>query len=354
MDASDRTWPGIPAGQKYSPTKISGEFKQIIANRRFTNEEIGRIVRCIVMETDFFVTPRIEAEVYHFRQIMERKKKASERMQEWRRVNRGGKARVCSEAESDVDCNDGGEAILLDTNFSCQKTPTNLVEKTPPIIPLKKSVPSSLEKSEDRSNPQQESKPEPKRESWKPKHRSSPERDEMASAIQQNLFSFIGGNLKPGEVHLPSRMASEGTQEREEPMDVEVDVQDIEIDSSGLLDAPDTRSGLAWIPERFAVFWSQYPRHTAKGRAEKAFEKAIKRKKDVDGFMKTLLSSLEVWKKNPSWNKDNGKYIPYASTWLNNEYWKDTAKDHQVNVGNAQYLNNSESDEELLRRMREG
>lgn len=350
MDAADRTWPGIPAGQRYSPTKISGEFKQIIANRRFTNEEIGRIVRCIAMETDFFLTPRIEAEVYHYRQVMARKKKASERMQEWRRVQKGEKRGEAREIRSEVGRDDCGGAILPDTNFSCQKTPTNLVEKTPPIIPLEKSTPSSLEKSEADSKQQQD----PKRESWKPKHRSNPELDQMASTIQQNLFSFIGGGLKPGEERLPPRTASEGTQEREGPMDVEVDVQDIEIDSRPILAAPDTRSGLAWIPERFAVFWERYPNHKARGKAEKAFEKAIKRRKDVEGFMKMILSSLEVWKKDPSWNKDGKRFIPYASTWLNNEYWKDTEKDHGANTGNAQYLNSSESDEELLRRMREG
>ena len=70
--------------------------------------------------------------------------------------------------------------------------------------------------------------------------------------------------------------------------------------------------------EEFDKFWKAYPRSDAKQDAYKAFPKALK-KTTLD----TLLKSLEVFKNTESWQRDNGKYIPYASTWLNGERWLD-------------------------------
>lgn len=33
-----------------------------------------------------------------------------------------------------------------------------------------------------------------------------------------------------------------------------------------------------------------------------------------------------MFKKTESWNKDDGKYIPYAITWLNQKRWEDEIK----------------------------
>ena len=70
--------------------------------------------------------------------------------------------------------------------------------------------------------------------------------------------------------------------------------------------------------EEFEKFWKAYPRKDAKQDAYKAFPKALK-KTTLD----TLLKSLEIFKNTESWQRDEGKYIPYASTWLNQERWKD-------------------------------
>jgi hypothetical protein len=35
------------------------------------------------------------------------------------------------------------------------------------------------------------------------------------------------------------------------------------------------------------------------------------------------MAALEKQKQCEGWQKDNGKYIPHASTWLNNARWED-------------------------------
>lgn len=68
----------------------------------------------------------------------------------------------------------------------------------------------------------------------------------------------------------------------------------------------------------FEDFWKAYPKKKAKGTAEKAFEKAIK-KTDLQ----TILNAIEIQKTTAEWKKDSGQYIPYPATWLNAECWND-------------------------------
>lgn len=67
----------------------------------------------------------------------------------------------------------------------------------------------------------------------------------------------------------------------------------------------------------FETFWEEYPRK-------------VNKKEALDKWKKANLPSLEkiitVLKKHKSteeWEKDNGKYIPYPSTWINKERWND-------------------------------
>lgn len=71
----------------------------------------------------------------------------------------------------------------------------------------------------------------------------------------------------------------------------------------------------------FEKFWKVYPKKKAKGTAERAFEKAIK-KTDLQ----TILNAIEIQKTTAEWKKDSGQYIPYPATWLNAECWNDEIK----------------------------
>ena len=76
------------------------------------------------------------------------------------------------------------------------------------------------------------------------------------------------------------------------------------------------------LRERFDVFWSAYPRKKSKDAAEKAF---AKRKPD-EQLMAEIMDGLMRATTSVEWAKDDGEFIPYASSWLNDGGWKDEYK----------------------------
>ena len=69
----------------------------------------------------------------------------------------------------------------------------------------------------------------------------------------------------------------------------------------------------------FAQFWSAYPKKKNKGQAEKTWKRISP---DQDLFS-IILAGVERAIKSFDWKKDNGKYIPHPSTWLNARGWED-------------------------------
>jgi hypothetical protein len=66
----------------------------------------------------------------------------------------------------------------------------------------------------------------------------------------------------------------------------------------------------------FDAFWAEVPRKVAKGRARKAFAKAVK-STDPEIIIEAMKSHAEAMMgKDP-------QYIPHPSTWLNDERWAD-------------------------------
>lgn len=70
------------------------------------------------------------------------------------------------------------------------------------------------------------------------------------------------------------------------------------------------------VNENFERFWNAYPRKEGKQVALKAFTKV---KVGID----VLLSAIEKQKQCDQWRKDNGQFIPHASTWLDQARWED-------------------------------
>lgn len=70
----------------------------------------------------------------------------------------------------------------------------------------------------------------------------------------------------------------------------------------------------------FEDFWKAYPRRVAKGAARKAWEKAARSEPDL---LALCLSALEWQRTSEQWTRDGGQYVPYASTYLNQERWAD-------------------------------
>ena len=69
-------------------------------------------------------------------------------------------------------------------------------------------------------------------------------------------------------------------------------------------------------PDLFSEFWDRYPRKASKAEAHKAYARAMK-KIAHDDLMFALSERL------PALEMKEQKFIPHASTWLNQERWND-------------------------------
>lgn len=79
-----------------------------------------------------------------------------------------------------------------------------------------------------------------------------------------------------------------------------------------------------YTPE-FETFWAQYPRHTAKKNAFKAWRSV--NPKDINPTQKeqeAILHDIAVRLGRGEWQEE--QYIPHASTYLNGRRWEDEAK----------------------------
>ncbi len=76
------------------------------------------------------------------------------------------------------------------------------------------------------------------------------------------------------------------------------------------------------LAEAFEVFWKLYPNKKSKKDARKAWEKL---KPSIE-LRQTLMTSLASHRVSRDWTKDDGQYVPMASTWLNGERWTDVLK----------------------------
>jgi len=71
--------------------------------------------------------------------------------------------------------------------------------------------------------------------------------------------------------------------------------------------------------ELFARFWALYPRKVSKDAARKAWDKL-----DLSAeLFETMIKALGAQSLSVDWTKDNGQFIPHASTWLNGKRWED-------------------------------
>ena len=94
---------------------------------------------------------------------------------------------------------------------------------------------------------------------------------------------------------------------------------------------------------KFAQFWTAYPRKASKPAAQKAF---IKLNPD-DALMQTMLTAIERQKASAQWQENGGQYIPYPATWLNNHRWEDEVKqDQQKKSVNAQAYSQRDYEDE--------
>lgn len=92
--------------------------------------------------------------------------------------------------------------------------------------------------------------------------------------------------------------------------------------------------------DAFLAFWDAYPRKAGKQDAKKAFGK-------VTEPLEKLLDAIEQQKKSKQWQRDDGQYIPYPATWLNQGRWEDDLNGEST--GGAQKSDRDRSLEEFMK-----
>lgn len=75
--------------------------------------------------------------------------------------------------------------------------------------------------------------------------------------------------------------------------------------------------------EDFEKFWQAYPKRVSKGQAWKTWEK-LRKAKELPAI-EDLCRAVRWRKIADDWEKDDGRYIPHPSTWLNAHGWEDEA-----------------------------
>lgn len=75
----------------------------------------------------------------------------------------------------------------------------------------------------------------------------------------------------------------------------------------------------AGFDEKFVIFWNEYPKRMAKQKAVRAWKKIS----PDDELMIKIMDGLARWKNEDSWQKEDGKYVPYPDRWLNEKRWED-------------------------------
>ncbi|MDE9420131.1 hypothetical protein P1O00_09110, partial [Erysipelothrix rhusiopathiae] len=76
--------------------------------------------------------------------------------------------------------------------------------------------------------------------------------------------------------------------------------------------------------EVFEMFWKLYPKRQDKKKAKTKLIQIIRKNPKL---AQTIISDLERRVNCQDWKKDDGKYIPLPTTYLNGERWDDEIKD---------------------------
>lgn len=81
--------------------------------------------------------------------------------------------------------------------------------------------------------------------------------------------------------------------------------------------------------DQFDEFWKLYPNRKNKKGSKAKF---LKLTKDKNFDFDLIMSQLQKQVNHVDWIKDNGRYVPLPTTWLNNEKWNDEINDNFSNT----------------------
>lgn len=109
--------------------------------------------------------------------------------------------------------------------------------------------------------------------------------------------------------------------------EIDIDIEkekDIEID---LIENVQNEVQKPDWEDKFEQFWKLYPRKQNKKKVQLWF----KNKQPNDALFDTIIKKLKNFIDTVDWQKENGKYIPMPTTWLNGERWNDEIKSGSSN-----------------------
>lgn len=117
------------------------------------------------------------------------------------------------------------------------------------------------------------------------------------------------------DVQMLQQMNDKGTPEIEKELDIEIEKDIKNINGQ---DEPDQSQKPNW-EEQFDKFYKEYPKKVKKQNVKKWFQK----NKPSGELFSSMLDSLEQFRGSKEWKENNGQFIPYPSTWLNQRRWED-------------------------------
>ena len=300
-----KKWPAIPPDLRDVDLRLPPRIRELCANPTYSNDAIGRIVRCLALRTDVFVSADVAYEIGKFQRIISLRTRNSMRVAKHRKSAGTTSTLPLPPKDGKIEPNtpqaSGLGRRLSGDLFSVMNEPgAPKRSQHPPVTPgqpILPTIPSELD---------------------------------LTNAAQDDATP----TTQSKETATPS---IEGA-----PFNLE----------SPLNTPADTRIDMTWIPVQFEKFWKEYPRKVAKQGTIKAFTKIIKKQRDIKEFMELLLESLAFWKAQDQWTRDKGKFIPYPASWLNAGHWRDSAEERSMDLGCATFLKgDAETDDDLLKRM---
>lgn len=132
---------------------------------------------------------------------------------------------------------------------------------------------------------------------------------DLGGVVFPRFFRFLSGKTTKTN----TKTKTTPTREREVEKDRERQIEKVE--------KPEIEKASSRIEkdETFSIFWKLYPRKDSKVPAQKAWEKI----NPSAELQQTILAALQKFKECDQWARENGKFVPFASTWLNQKRWED-------------------------------
>lgn len=108
------------------------------------------------------------------------------------------------------------------------------------------------------------------------------------------------------------------------------------LNHQGTTNKPTIGTEADQVAERFAQFWSKYPKKVQRKDALKAW---MKLKPSAELFAE-IMTALGSQMASHEWVKENGRYIPNGATWVNGERWQDELARRLGSAGRTGSLSN--------------